>query len=286
MQPTPDQALIRFDGVHFSYLDEEDGGEDAVFRGLSIGVPSGVVSLVGQNGVGKSTFLLLAGARVFPSKGSVQVDGVDTREFARAAVDPDAEQRRNRLVSFIYQNMEFETQEPIGDLMRYVYAEGHYQDKQPDFVHRIQTELELTDLLGKRTQELSKGQLQRTIIGFSLLYGSRIVLMDEPVFALEEPRKERVFGFLMEIARELGLSLYYSAHNIDLTRSFSDTIMLFYKDGSIRVGPTAELAQRGTIEEAFQVPWDMLHRKEYLFREMLTAIGRTAVDGSDGGNQS
>ncbi len=281
MQATPDQALVRFDNVHFSYLDAADGGQNAVFRGLSLEVPSGVVSLVGQNGVGKSTFLLLAGARLFPSAGSVSTGGVDTRRFARANVDPEIEQQRNRLVSFIYQNMEFETETPIGELMDYVYAEGYYQDKHADFVRRVQAELELTDLLGKKTQELSKGQLQRTIIGFSLLYGSRIVLMDEPVFALEEPRKERVFGFLVDIAAELGISIYYSAHDLELTRRYSETMMLFYKDGSVRVGPTAELLQRETIEQAFQVPYDMLHHKEYLFREMLATLGQAAAADAD-----
>ena len=275
------EPIISLDSLSFSYAavsDDQETLETTVFDGLSLSVPSGVTSLVGQNGVGKSTFLLLAGARIFPSAGTVSVLGTDTRAFVRAGVDPEVEAERNRLVSFIYQNMEFETDEPIGDLMEYVYAEGYYERKDPQFLARIQRELDLGKLLSRATGTLSKGELQRTIIGFSLLYGSRIVLMDEPVFALEEDRKERVFAFLMEVAAEMGVSICYSAHNLELTSKYSDTLMLFFKDGSVRVGPTGELFQRTIIEEAYQVPYDMLYRKEYLYREMLNAMPRPGTE--------
>jgi ABC-type cobalamin/Fe3+-siderophores transport system ATPase subunit len=129
--------------------------------------------------------------------------------------------------------------------------------------------MELSGILDKQTQKLSKGQLQRAILGFSLLYGSRIIMLDEPVFALEEGQKDKIFSFLMDFAGKTGTSVYYSAHNLDLTQKYSDYMVLIYKDGTVRIGKTEELYRRDLIEEVFKVPLAMMHRREQLFREHL-----------------
>jgi len=185
---------------HVAYTYPET--ELPVFMDLSLALPRGMVSLVGQNGTGKSTVLLLAGGRIYPGLGTVRILGRDSREL----VD---ENEKNRYVSFIYQNMEFETEESIGDLMEWVYEHGHNEGRDPSLLNVLSKTLELEGILRKRTQAVSKGELQRAIIAFSLLYGSRIIMMDEPIFALEYGQKVRVMGFLMEYARERAISIYY-----------------------------------------------------------------------------
>lgn len=255
-----------------------------VFDGVSADFPEGVISLVGENGTGKSTALLLAGARVFPNSGTVRIYGRDTDELRAAAYDPSVEEERNRLVSFIYQNMEFETEETVGDIMEFVYENGFHDEKDPSFLTLLRSELELDDCLNKQTQKLAKGQLQRSIIAFSFLYGSKIIMMDEPVFAVEEDRKDRIFGFVYEYASNKRWSVYYSAHNLELTQKYSDYLMLFDKEGQFEIGPTSELYTEQNIEEAFQYPYGLLHRKEHLFREMLMnvdkVVGHESQDGA------
>jgi ABC-type cobalamin/Fe3+-siderophores transport system ATPase subunit len=256
-----------------------------VFSGLTLDVPAGVVSLVGENGTGKSTLLLLAGARLFPTAGRVELFGRDTRDFARAAVDPELELERNRYVSFVYQNMEFETEDPVGDLMDFVFENGFHGEGTEGLVAETQKALELEGFLHKRTQELSKGELQRTIVGFSILYGSKLVILDEPVFAVELERQERTFEFLTRFAAEYDTSVYYSAHNLELTRKYSDYLMLFSKDGGLQLGPTSELFTRETVEQAYKAPYDTLYRKDYLHRQMLSQVHPGPADegGDEGG---
>ncbi len=276
------ETIIRFNDVSFFYIVDPElaGGEPEkaienpasvkqVFTGLSLDCPPGVVSLVGENGVGKSTFLLLAGARLFPADGRVTLLDKDTRYFEDAPQSPEKEEERNGYVSFVYQNMEFETEEPVGDLMDYIYEKGFHKEKDPALLKDVTDVMELSGILGKQTQKLSKGQLQRAILGFSLLYGSRIIMLDEPVFALEEGQKDRIFTFLTDFAEKTGTSIYYSAHNLDLTQKYSDYMVLIYKDGKVRIGRTEELYQRDIIEEVFKVPLAMMHRREQLFREHL-----------------
>ena len=182
-------AEVVFESVRFRY---DDGDED-IFAGLDLELPPGIVSLVGQNGTGKSTLLLLASGRLLPTEGRVLIRGIDTRSLRD-------EQDRQKLVSFVYQNMEFDTEEPIGRLLRVVKESGLLRDDPADPVPELVEVFELQPLLGRRAQEVSKGELQRTILAFCLLYGSPLVAMDEPIFALEDRQKKKAMAYL-EIGR-------------------------------------------------------------------------------------
>jgi iron complex transport system ATP-binding protein len=177
---------IIFNNITFTY--PESTGP--VFDRFSISLPEGVISLVGQNGTGKSTFLLLAGAVLLPRKGRVVILGTDSRKLRD-------ERERHRYVSFIYQNMEFETEEPIRDLLSFVYHNGFGDEKDESIIDTLIDVFELSSVLNKKTQEVSKGELQRTILAFSLLYGSKIIMMDEPIFAMEQYQKIRTMDYII-----------------------------------------------------------------------------------------
>lgn len=246
---------ISFHDVTFAYE------TDPIFTGLTLSVAAGVTSLAGPNGAGKSTFLLLASGRILPNQGSVMLEGYDTAGLE--------DQEKNRLCSLVYQNMEFETEEPLGDLLDFVFENGFLDKKDKAFPTQVAREFELEPLLGRKTQALSKGEMQRAVMAFSLLYGSRVVVMDEPVFALEEAQKRRALGFLSEYARQARVSFLYSAHELDLTRDFCDRVLLFPKAGKPILGPPAEVLTREVLEAAYQVPYALLHQKERLYRSML-----------------
>ncbi len=271
-------TVVRFNDVsfYFSDLPDDGGGEieaagavNQVFTQLNLELPAGMLSVVGENGIGKSTLLMLAGARLIPTEGHVTVLGRDTRDFASAHERAELEEERNRLVSVIYQNMEFETDESIGTLLEAVAEMGNFGGSSDTFLAELRSALELDTVLDKRMQELSKGQLQRSIIAFSLLYGSQMVIMDEPVFALEQPQKERAFEYLLDYSRRSGTSIYYSAHDLDLTQKYSDKMLLLQKNDRPLIGKTSEIYTRDNLEHAFQAPLDTLYRRDYLYREML-----------------
>jgi len=254
---------IVFENVSFRYED----GEADVFAGLDIALPPGVVSLVGQNGTGKSTLLLLASGRLLPTKGRVLIRGRDTRTLSK-------EEDRQALVSFIYQNMEFDTDEPIGRLLHVVKAGGRLRDDPGDPVAGLVEVFELQPILGRRLQEVSKGELQRTILAFSLLFGSPLLAMDEPIFALEDRQKTTAMAYLAGLARAGRLSLYYSVHELEISAEHSDFIVLFSRGAPPRIGPTGEMFTREVIEEAYEVPFHMLKKREELYRKYLVELLR------------
>ncbi|MBD3306320.1 ATP-binding cassette domain-containing protein [candidate division KSB3 bacterium] len=250
---------ITFKNVTFRY----PIASSSVFENLSLTLSKGVTAFVGQNGTGKTTLLLLAAGLLLPTEGKVYVQGVDTADLH------EDEQRRQRYVSFIYQNMEFETEEPIESLLHFVYEQGFYEQPEPHFIDTLIHNFELEHCLAKKTQEISKGELQRVILAFSLLYGSRIVIMDEPIFAMEGPQKYHAMRFLTDFAKQRGVSLYYAVHELDISQRYSDFTVLLKKDDSLLYGRTPKVLTRERLEEAYEIPLVFLKQKEMLYRHML-----------------
>ncbi len=275
---------IVFDDVTFSYppddADELDAreleaefGPAPVISQLSLELPDGLTFVVGPNGIGKSTLMLLAAARLFPQSGTITVMNEPTGSYADAGFDPDLEERRNRVVSFVYQNMEFETESPIGDVLEAVASNSVDPGEASDRFREILEAADLKERLDAHMQELSKGEMQRAIVAMSLLYGSPIVMMDEPVFAVEPARAERLFEYLRESCRRRNHSIYVSAHDVQLARTFSDAVILMHADRLVETGSPAELLDKHRLEEAFKAPWDTLYRRQALYREFLIKSG-------------
>ncbi len=249
---------ITFEDVTFQYPD----AEFAIFEDFSLSLSGGITTFVGQNGTGKSTLLLLAAGLLSPSRGKVYLQGVDTTQFS-----DDFE--RQRYVSFIFQNMEFDTEENVGRLLRVVYENGFHEQRDKGFIDTLIEAFELKPFLLQKPQEISKGELQRTILAFSLLYGSRVIMMDEPIFAMEEHQKYNAMTFLTEFARKKDISIYYSMHEIDISQKYSDYTLLFQKHALPVYGLSSKVLRREYLEKAYEVPLNFLKQKEIMYTSVL-----------------
>lgn len=264
---------IELEHVSFTYPE----ADKPIFSDISLRLPHGVVSLVGQNGTGKSTLLLLAGGRILPDSGAVTLLGKNTKDITD-------EEERNGLASFIYQNMEFETEEQIESLMSFIYSNGFHENREKGFIQTLVDVFEISECLDKKLQNLSKGELQRAITAFSLLYGSRVIIMDEPIFALEDHQKTKVMKYLTEYAKEYSVSIYYSAHELEISRQYADFILLFYKDGRIQLGTQKEILTDENLEVAYEYPPAMLDQKEFFYRNNLLQVPDISQDRRQGQN--
>ncbi|MBO7123552.1 MAG: ABC transporter ATP-binding protein [Treponema sp.] len=268
--------FLKFENVHFSYPAvegdvDEDGKQiqpPVIFDHFSAELPAGFVSLVGPNGSGKSTFMLLAAGRVLPQAGGVFLLNQNT-----GALNQDS---RDELASYIYQNMELDTDEKTGALLDYVYQNGKLcgaasgvLDSSKNFIDEVKAVFEVQDLSDKSLAALSKGQLQRALICFSLLYGSKSIFMDEPFFAMEERQKENTVKYLKEYSKATCVPIYISMHELDLTKKYADTVMLFYPNHDIDLGTVEEVLTDEALEKAYGVPASMLKQSEELSREQI-----------------
>lgn len=253
---------VEWKNVNFSWEEERP-----VFQDLSLKLGGGVHSLVGQNGSGKSTFMLLSSGRILPSSGEIYLLGQKTDEIP-------SEEQRNRMASFVYQNMEFETEQSLTELFEMVLKSGNIASGGEDLQKELIELLELSPLVDRKLQQLSKGEMQRAIVIFSLLYGSPLLFLDEPFFAMEEYQKEKILGYLKDYCKSTNVDIFLSMHQLELTRKYTDNVLFIYKNGAVKQGSSAEMLTKENLEELFQVPESLLYKKEKLFRKSLDSEGK------------
>ena len=275
--------FLEFNDVTFTYPpvegDLDENGKQIepkpVFEHFSASLPKGFVSFVGQNGCGKSTLMLLASGRLTPDSGSVSLLGQNP-----ASLD---DEKKNLLASVIYQNMEFETEDKVSELLSFVYKNGALKGNAKtirkstdggDLLSETIEVFELNSVLDHALTHLSKGEIQRVLLAFGILYGSDSLFMDEPLFAMENPQKEAALAYLKEFVHKTGKSIYISMHELDLTKKYADTVLLFYPNRDMALGTPEEVLTRDDVEKAYGVPYAMLKDHENLSREYLNSLNQ------------
>ncbi|WP_296321911.1 ABC transporter ATP-binding protein [Treponema sp. UBA3813] len=273
--------FLEFNDVTFTYPpvegDLDENGKQIepkpVFEHFSAQLPKGFVSFVGQNGCGKSTLMLLASGRLSPTGGTVSLLGQNPANLP--------EEEKNLLASVIYQNMEFETEDKVSELLSYVYQNGALKGKAKairdtteggDLLGEVIDVFELKNVLEHPLTKLSKGEIQRVLLAFGILYGSASLFMDEPLFAMENYQKENALAYLKEFVHKTGTTIYISMHELDLTKKYADTVLLFYPDRNMALGTPEEVLTRDEVEKAYGVPYAMLKDHENLSREYLNSL--------------
>lgn len=275
---------IEFSDVSFKYPpvegDVDENGNQIesknVFEHFTGAIPAGFTSLVGPNGSGKSTFLLLASGRLVPQTGKCILFGQDVLNLP--------EEKKNLLASVIYQNMEFETNDKVYELLQYVYSNGALRGNakairasDKDLLAEVIDVFELGSVLKHGLMELSKGEIQRVLLAFSLLYGSASVFMDEPMFAMEQSQKENSLAYLKEYSSKTGTAMFISMHELDLTRKYAENVILFYPNRDMDYGTPEEVMTEEALEKAYGVPASMLKNAESMTREGLVQTAEAVL---------
>lgn len=272
--------LLRFTDVSFAWpiseADSQNNSLKPIFDSFTAEIPSGFISLTGPNGSGKSTFMLLAGGRILPNLGKIELLGQNTCDLCNVNLTPEREHTRNLICSFLYQNMEFEnsddTSSNIRNLLEFVYINGGFLLKDEHYLKDVHNAFELESLLNRKLNALSKGEIQRVLLAFSALYGSQVIMMDEPVFAMEPRQKEKALEFFKDLHTRTGVSIIVSLHELSLTRKYANTVMLFYPDRKIDLGTSDEVLTDESLENAYKVPVSMLYDSENLIRRSFLEL--------------
>lgn len=233
--PGTDSAapIVQFRAVSHAY------GERPVLNGLDVSVARGEsLALVGRSGAGKSTLLRLINRLLLPQSGSVLVEGRDTREW-----DPI---RLRRRTGYVLQDIGLFPHLTVEQNVTLVpRLEGWPAPRQHERAREL---LELVGLppdeFGARwPRELSGGQRQRVGVARALAIAPPILVMDEPLGALDPITRVEVQQVIQRIRGELGQTLFLVTHDIAEASALGSRIGVL-EDGGLIVCDTPSAVAR------------------------------------------
>jgi molybdate transport system ATP-binding protein len=195
-----------------------------------------VLGLFGPSGAGKTTLLeVIAGLRR-PSAGEIVIDGVTLISSSKQIELPP----QRRQIGYVPQDaLLFPHLSVRGNLL--FGAKPHATRGTPMDLSAVSHMLEVDHLLDRRVQGLSGGERQRIALGRALMTHPTLLLLDEPLAAVDRARRERILPYLLRIRRELHVPLVYVTHDRDELRQIADRVLVIADGRTLRAGPPAEV---------------------------------------------
>ncbi|MHA6522839.1 dipeptide ABC transporter ATP-binding protein [Tessaracoccus sp. G1721] len=216
---------------------------------VSLRVPSGTThAIVGESGSGKTSTARAVLGLQRPTSGSVRVAGVDvtalrgrdTRDFSRRA-------------QFVFQNpfSSLDPRQRVADIIAEPLVNHRIGDRRSrreavaDFLDRVALP---QSVAGRLPRELSGGQRQRVAIARALILRPDVVVLDEPVSALDVTVQTQILRLLADLQAELSLTYLFISHDLGVVAHLSDTVSVMRAGRVVEAGPTHAIFTTPTSE--------------------------------------
>ena len=217
-------------------------GDRPVLEGISLSIAKGeIVSILGPSGCGKSTLLNLVLGLTEASAGRIVYDGEDLTHVPM----------EKRGFNIVFQD--YALFPNLNAYENIVYGLRNFPDRAtPEELHDLIELLGLERHLNQRIEELSGGQRQRVALARTLVMKPRLLLLDEPLSALDGLIKESIKTRIRTIARQLDLTTLIVTHDPEEALTLSDKVLIINE---------GRIAQFGTPQEIISRPADDFIRK-------------------------
>ena len=227
-RPSSDEPHVEFENIGKSY----DGRVMAV-QDFSLAVRRGeFLSLLGPSGSGKTTCLMMLAGFEMPTTGAIRISGHSVH-----ALPP-----RKRGIGMVFQDYALFPHMTVAENLAFpLDVRGMSRDETGKLVGRALQLVRLEGFEGRRPGQLSGGQQQRVAIARALVFEPELVLMDEPLGALDRHLREEMQYEIRRIHRTLGVTIVYVTHDQQEAMVMSDRVAVL-RDGRIeQVAPPESL---------------------------------------------
>ncbi|SFD07512.1 molybdenum ABC transporter ATP-binding protein [Tropicimonas isoalkanivorans] len=214
---------------------------DAAFE-----APDGVTALLGHSGAGKTTVVQAVAGLLRPDEGRVAVGGWVMGDTAAGVWLPP----HRRGVGYVFQEGRLFPHMTVRRNLAYGCRAQGRGVEEAEF-DRIVHLLGIAGLLDRRPAGLSGGEKQRVAIGRALLSRPRLLLLDEPLAALDEARKQEILPFIEALRDEAGLPILYVSHAVAEVARLATTVVVLERGRVLRSGPTASVLSDLEIVPSF-----------------------------------
>ena len=216
-----------------------------------------VTALFGRSGAGKTSLVNSIAGLLRPDQGHIEIDGDVLFDHARRINVPVHKRR----IGYVFQEGRLFPHLTVQRNLLYGHDlnAGATQLEQPEHIIKL---LGLEQLLGRYPADLSGGEKQRVAIGRALLSNPRLLLLDEPLAALDAQRKDEILRYLRLLRDETRIPMVYVSHAVEEVLRLADQVVLLaagrvVASGSVEavmgrpdLGATAGVFEGGSVIEA------------------------------------
>ena len=205
---------------------------------VDFSVPAqGTTALFGPSGCGKTSVLRAIAGLLRPREGRVRVFGESWQDGARC-LPP-----HRRSVGYVFQEENLFPHLTVRGNLEYGWRRTPPAERRVGFEETVEM-LGLAPLLDRDSRELSGGERQRVAIGRALLASPRLLLMDEPLSALDQPARQAILPHLEGLYERFGIPMLYVTHDPLEAARLADTLVLLDNGRCLAQGRAAEMLTR------------------------------------------
>lgn len=225
-----DRAFIHLHDVAKSY------GPMKVVEGLNLEVAKGeFLSLLGPSGSGKTTILMMLAGFEQATSGTIWLDGVRLNDLPP----------HKRGMGVVFQNYALFPHMSVADNVAFpLEMRGVGKAEREDRVRAALDRVRLGHLADRKPQQLSGGQQQRVALTRALVFEPKVILMDEPLGALDKQLREEMQLEIRALHKRLGLTIVFVTHDQSEALTMSDRIAIFDKGRIAQIGAPADVYDR------------------------------------------
>ncbi|MEY1554927.1 ABC transporter ATP-binding protein [Yoonia sp. R2331] len=215
-----ESAFVAFERVQKSY-----DGENLVVKDLNLSMPKGeFLTMLGPSGSGKTTCLMMLAGFETATHGEIKLDGISINN-----IPP-----HKRGIGMVFQNYALFPHMTVAENLAFpLQVRKMGKAEQEVKVMRALGMVQMQDFAGRRPSQLSGGQQQRIALSRALVFEPELVLMDEPLGALDKQLRETLQFEITNLAHELGITVVYVTHDQTEALTMSDRVAVF-DDGRIQ----------------------------------------------------
>lgn len=200
--------------------------------------PGETLGIVGESGCGKTTLARMLVGLTPPTHGRIEINGTDRTG--------DSTRRFGRDIQYVFQDptSSLNPRMTIRDILSVPLRHLHGMDG-PARAARISEIIDAVNLreefLDRHPHEFSGGQAQRIGIARALAADARILVLDEPVSALDVSIQAQVLNLLADLKAEYGLTYIFISHDLAVVEAISDRVAVFYAGSIAEIGPAEQI---------------------------------------------